>query len=395
MPKTTRTINPLHFEDLEPHRFEDLIRQLTYDFRDWAQLEATGRAGSDDGFDARAIERVYAINDSVDEEDVEERSTDPTEERIWLVQCKREKTISPAKIKKYAEDITVNNHNLYGVILAAPCTLSLKARDAFRNMLRSKGIQEIHMWGKAELEDVLFQPRNDHLLFAYFGISLAIRRKTLRTQIRSRLSMKRKAVRILGGVGDDSYREVLIRDASDTAYPNKSDVKDFDENPKWLYRTFIGHHHNGLRILTRSSFAYVADDMKHWDAYEDVNDAQIHNDRWADDDEDGKDEERSRIWQIWDKIPEKKNKAWYKCVGLITYDAIIDIDEYGDGFAECPHIYVPFEGESGPFAGFSFYVEVTSNGYHTERLYFPKDEDRIDYFKQRLSLTPETTGGAS
>ncbi len=40
---TTRTLNPLHFEDLEPHRFEDMVRQLAYDFRPWRSIEATGR----------------------------------------------------------------------------------------------------------------------------------------------------------------------------------------------------------------------------------------------------------------------------------------------------------------------------------------------------------------
>ena len=47
MSKTTKTLNPLHFEDLEPHRFEDLVRQLAYDFRNWRSLEPTGfRPGS-------------------------------------------------------------------------------------------------------------------------------------------------------------------------------------------------------------------------------------------------------------------------------------------------------------------------------------------------------------
>ena len=54
----TRTNNPLPFQDLEPKRFEDLVRQLAYDFRTWRSLEATGRAGSDDGFDARGLEIV-------------------------------------------------------------------------------------------------------------------------------------------------------------------------------------------------------------------------------------------------------------------------------------------------------------------------------------------------
>jgi hypothetical protein len=28
------------------------------------------------------------------------------------------------------------------------------------------GVNEAHLWGKAELEDMLFQPKNGHLLFA-------------------------------------------------------------------------------------------------------------------------------------------------------------------------------------------------------------------------------------
>lgn len=31
----TRTMNPLPFQDLEPKRFEDLVRQLAYDFKPW------------------------------------------------------------------------------------------------------------------------------------------------------------------------------------------------------------------------------------------------------------------------------------------------------------------------------------------------------------------------
>jgi hypothetical protein len=56
MPATRKTLGPLHLEDLEPHRSEDLVRQLVYDFRVWRMLEATGRSGSDDGFDDRGYE---------------------------------------------------------------------------------------------------------------------------------------------------------------------------------------------------------------------------------------------------------------------------------------------------------------------------------------------------
>lgn len=72
MARVTKTINPLHFEDLEPHRFEDLVRQLSYDFKDWQDIEGTGRAGSDDGFDIRAWEKTGEITNQSEDDDKEE-----------------------------------------------------------------------------------------------------------------------------------------------------------------------------------------------------------------------------------------------------------------------------------------------------------------------------------
>ena len=34
-----QTRGPIHFEDLDPHRFEDMIRELIYNFRDWQNIE--------------------------------------------------------------------------------------------------------------------------------------------------------------------------------------------------------------------------------------------------------------------------------------------------------------------------------------------------------------------
>lgn len=38
---TTRTIGPLHFEDLDPKRFEDLVRQLAYPIRSTVETQQT------------------------------------------------------------------------------------------------------------------------------------------------------------------------------------------------------------------------------------------------------------------------------------------------------------------------------------------------------------------
>jgi hypothetical protein len=158
-PKPTKTTNPLHFEDLEPHRFEDLIRQLLKDFRNWHQLEPTGKLGADDAYDARGLELV--TGDAI------------PGKRLWQIQCKREKTITPKKLAAYVEEMIPTGTEVpHGVILAAPCEFSKASRDIFRDELLRKGVREFYLWGKADIEDAIYQPKNDHLLFKYFGISI-------------------------------------------------------------------------------------------------------------------------------------------------------------------------------------------------------------------------------
>jgi hypothetical protein len=64
------------------------------------------------------------------------------------------------KLTNYAKAIV--GTDFYGVMFAACCDFSKRARGSF--LMRIQGVQEIYVWGKAELEGVLFQPKNDHLL---------------------------------------------------------------------------------------------------------------------------------------------------------------------------------------------------------------------------------------
>src|SRR5437762_1587544 len=108
MALVTRTVNPLHFEDLEPHRFEDLVRQLIYDFRNWSRLEALGRSGNDDGIDIRGVE---AVEDDIEAEDENVSTIDTKQavkEKIWTIQCKRYSKLSPNQVEKILEDYLEN-----------------------------------------------------------------------------------------------------------------------------------------------------------------------------------------------------------------------------------------------------------------------------------------------
>jgi hypothetical protein len=148
-PIVTRTFAPIHFEDLDPHRFEDLIRELIYDFRDWQSIEATGRSGGDDGFDIRAFEKIPPeVQPDDQEEPVEVQH--PMDGPRWMIQGKREKTLTPSDVKKILDDVDADDPP-YGYILAASAVFSKKSYDVFRDELRNKGVMEFYLWGRPEL----------------------------------------------------------------------------------------------------------------------------------------------------------------------------------------------------------------------------------------------------
>jgi len=134
-------------------------------------------------FDARGLEIVDTNGEPKQAEnadDDDEIGTAPAMvDRLWLIQCKRERAIGPTKAAGYLREIVlVPEQPLYGLIFAEACDFSKRTRDTIFDWCRSNGIAEVHVWGRGELEDMLFQPKNDGLLFAYFGISLTIRRHT-------------------------------------------------------------------------------------------------------------------------------------------------------------------------------------------------------------------------
>ncbi len=356
MPRPSKTINPLHFEDLEPHRFEDLIRQLIYDFRTWRSLEATGRSGSDEGMDIRAVERFQLAGEldeeAPDNEPILVHDEQPSD-RLWIIQCKREAAIGPRKVR----DILSSNLGKmitkpYGYILAAACDFSKSSRDAFREEATRQGIQEFYIWGKAEVEDRLFLPKNDHLLFAYFGISLQVRRRSLKTDARARLSLKRKLTSVLGEITMPKYEYVLIRDPRDETYPFVGDVTEFVRSPRWRYWLFYAHAPpDHLAFVYAKRYAYLNFETKEYDILNQYDDAMRSYknvcglpDRWED-----PNNLSYTYHQYWyNKVPEA-NRAYAYDLRIISYDRIIAIDDIGDSYNQAPHLLVEYCVDGQPF----------------------------------------------
>jgi len=360
-PHITRTLGPIHFEDLDPHRFEDLIRQLAYDFKQWQSIESTGRGGADDGFDIRAYE-VVPPSTTPDDEDTQDDTPHPMEGNLWMIQCKREKELGPKRVAAIISEAVNPDSPPYGYILAAPVHFSKAAHDKFREELRNRGVMEFYLWGAGELEDMLSQPKNDHILFAFFGISLTSRRRSRTTEVRAAVSVKNKLRRVLGD--NPSHQSVLLRDLQDTHYPYEDEYKDFEKRPRWKGYSVVEFHPLGLMVSVARHYAYIDKTKAEWDFTKSVNNvmaAQNHQQRNRDVD---KEELRNAVKGFWEQLPRPKG-ATFVYNGFIRFDSITFVDDKGDTNYECPHLYVDFHSERGPFSGSVQYLEINEHWHES------------------------------
>jgi len=352
----TKTLGPLHFEDLDPHRFEDLVRELIYDFRDWQSIEATGRSGADDGFDIRAYERATHADREADDGESEETEevSHPMEGNLWMFQCKREAKIGPSEVAQIIQDGVKSDNPLYGYVLVAPANFSKKSFDVFREELRKRGVMEFYLWGRAALEDMLHLPKNDRVLFTFFGISLVSRRRSRATDVRAIVARKNKLMRIFNG--EPSHEPILVRDLKDTHYPDRSRYGDFATKPRWRVYTAIGLHPRGLILQVHEHFAYWDEVKREWDMTEALNLAHRHEE---DDRETRRSDQelRERIEAFWHFIP-NANRTTFVRNGLIQFEDIAVIDDKGDSKFQFPHIYVDFHDVTGPLHGVFEYLRI-------------------------------------
>lgn len=337
-PKPTRTINPLHFEDLDPKRFEDLVRELIYDFRDWQTIEATGKGGGDDGFDIRAFERRSVI--TADEEGNE--IIRPTEGNRWMIQCKREKSISPAKILLILKDIDPKDPP-YGYMLVASTNFSKKSYDTFREELIRLGVMEFYLWGSATIETDLYQPKNDRILFTFFGISNNVRRRSRATEIRADITTKNKVMRIFGE--NPKHKWTLIRDVADENYPYENKCPDFDVLPPWKEYEIFDYHPLGLIFSIDRRYGYLDLAAKAFDFGGPSLAATPPREQYFFQPDAPERIERERARDYWERFP-LDNRAMFEVRGVLRFNRMVAVDEKGDRAYDIPHIFADHVGGS-------------------------------------------------
>lgn len=380
-PTPTRTLNRLPFQDLEPHRFEDLVRGIAHDFRTWKSLEDTGRGGADDGIDIRGTEVV--LDDSIDvdgpsvsddglgaQEDEAGVLTRP-QERTWIFQCKREQTFGPKDAKSVVAAARKANPAPHGFVLAVAADVTKKTRDTFRAEMVAWGVSEFHVWARGELEDMMLQPRYDALLFAFFGISLRTRRRKASTDVRSRVAIKRQLERLLTGNNDNSSKLVLVRDISEARYPELSSKN--GARSRWRLWKFVhAKSPSGIVVETHEFLAWVTPGGQHWDALFDYDYSRdvfpnlLPHEAW------GRDEKRTGHTQPhenaahrwWEEYVPDSDKAYLHQAGVIPFESIVAIDPIGDGHYPIPQIFVDeWTPTRGPMGSGSYAWLTTARNF--------------------------------
>ncbi len=336
-PKITRTTNPLHFEDLDPHRFEDLIRQLAYDIRDWYKIEATGRGGSDEGIDIRAWEKASTIHND-DEDPSGNQGEIIVEGNLWVIQCKREQRLGPSQIRKIVSSLK-DNSQIYGYIIAAPANFSKKAYDTFRAEIRKKSIVECYLWGRAELEDMLLLPKNDRILFTFFGLSLSTRRRSRTIEVRFKVNNKNKLFRIFGhySANQEFHSPILLRDLHDKKYPWDEEYPDFQSRPRWFEAIAYAFHPRGLCVHLRQYHAFFDmlrnkfDYTQEVDILPGVSRHNVHDET--------RNDRLEAVGQFMRYIS-RVCRAHLYVDGIIAWEDILFVDDKGDTEYECPHLFI-------------------------------------------------------
>lgn len=152
MSTPTITTNRLHFEDLEPRRFEELGYQLLSRLYKWDRLDHTGVCGNDGGVD------IYGVTiDGIHS----------------YCQVKRYQKLTKSDIKGIYSTILSNNPN--GIepnakfILICGCDLNKQVLDVAYEEGRKSGFEKIELYSRTRLESLLY---NGHrtLLRTFFGI---------------------------------------------------------------------------------------------------------------------------------------------------------------------------------------------------------------------------------
>ena len=313
----TQTTNRLHFEDLEPHRFEDLVYELLYSKQDWKRIENWGKCGSDDGID------IYC---------------EDKEGTKWFCQCKRYKSLQPALVKEVVDKIISNNKNTNNgiILLVVACDVSKRTFEVFQEYSLKKGFEEAIIWSSLTLETELYKHKN--LLEKYFGNTYNKEQEKEKRIINGRRMMKEVEKKLLSykNTHDIQYARRILEDPTLKFIYDSVIIRSTDEQAhleeKYNKEGFSSLFECWLYDITNEGIEFLPVPYK--GARVAVN-------------------KENRLWRELKENDNPFNNEFVvdaDYVGLIPYYNIVDINEDGDNRYPIPHLYCRFDFYGLPYS---------------------------------------------
>ncbi|MBS7565337.1 restriction endonuclease [Mucilaginibacter sp. Bleaf8] len=346
----SHTTNRLHFNDLDPLRFEDLCLNIISRHYSWKELVPVGRKGTDGGVD---IIGVRKDNDQL---------------ITYYIQCKRYATIVKRDITLLVDKVAANatKPDVLWVIIA--CDISRTNFEYLKSYAISKGISSVELWTGQTLEAKLYEKYQD-LLLIYFGQGIHVQRQFNIKNLKAGLKMEKrvkKELLDLEFIKDPQNREqlmndpsskfisdrVLIRSIDDTSYPNIPELLPGQFNP--YYRTyFYDLYETGIEFWLGAALGadVIMDKDGFWEPILNSRDERLSDPNFT-------------VIQA-------------KQIGRIAYKDIIELKPEGDNRYTEPHIICRFDYDGMPYEEIYF----KSHGKAIGRFDWDCDKSKRTVFK--------------
>ena len=328
----TRTINRLHFEDLDWRRFENLVYEIEYRENSWKNLDPIGLTGNDGGVDILGKDKNGYT---------------------WYIQCKNHKTFTKSDAKTIIEKI-VDKHMISRksiLLIAIACCASSDTLMFIDSYSKEKGFLEYHVLTDIQMEAMLYGNYKD-LLSKYFGEEnkneeRALHSNMMRKEVEKKLlrevewnHMTRMEIARNPSLWF-KYTKVVIRSVDDIDDPYGENASYYKICPYQL--TIVG-----IELLYNPGV-----DLR----------IAINTDT-----------------QCWRKLGEKENlmdrefEVRVEPMVLLPYYNIIEVLEDGDDYSDYPVLMCKFASDNSPFSRHYFKHRATKADFIEG-----KPIDNIDY----------------
>lgn len=325
----SRTINRIHFTDLDPIRFEDLCMNIISRHRNWSQLNHYGRKGKDGGIDIVATEEISKNL------------------KTWHIQCKRYTEIRKRDLSNVVDNIKGQIPDK--LLLIIGCDLSRDLFEFFTDYCKNRGIDDSDIWTASNLESELYHKHKD-LLFVYFGIQINRNHKSNEAKVKYNLRMKKKLEKDFiekdwfkkHGMSYDprvklKYWEVYVRSVDDETYP-RMDEPSIGQISPWFKTDLYDFYHGGLEVWLSSAGGHkvIMDENGYWEPLLNYDDKR--------------------------QLNPKYQAHLVKLIGQIPYHAIVDYDLEGDEYNSEPHIFCKFQFNGQPYERIYYRMDKSYQG---------------------------------